>query len=92
MSNPRYEYLTCCVDSTAKAIDAMTDRAREITFRTFASRVNWQPLSHELGYDGRQMKLGDDPYVSFYRSRYMGAPCYYMVWSAIEYIFVPKEG
>lgn len=88
MAKARFKYLTCCVDSTAEAIDDMTDQAREITFRTFASRTEWRPLAERLGYDGRRLTLGNDPFVRFYRSRYKGLPCYYLVWSAIEYVFV----
>jgi hypothetical protein len=84
---PKFQYLTCCVNSTAEAINAMTDTAREITFGTFARHCDWRELASQMGYQRGGLVLSRDWAVSYYRSTYKGRPCYYMVHSCIEYIF-----
>lgn len=88
----RFVYLTCCVDLTDGAeIQEMTDRAREITFKTFAQRCDWKAWARDHSYDigsTRGLHLKDDWHVRYYKSRFRGVPCYYIVHSAIEYIFV----
>lgn len=81
-------YLTCCVNSTAKLIDNMVDMAREITCKTFLRKVNISV--EDFGYvrRGKGLKLQNDWAVRFYKSKYRGEPCYYMVHSAIEFIYV----
>jgi hypothetical protein len=97
----KYQYLTKCIDSDGPSITAMVDRARTITFRTFARNCDWQPIAHQLGYitvPGKGLHLDEDYAVSFHRSRFKDPQrahhefqwvrCYYLRWSAIEYIFV----
>lgn len=81
-------YETCCVESTGKLITDMVERAREIKIATFKRNCDWRPLAERLGYiQGSLPRLEDDYHVRFFKSRFDGRPCYYMVHSAIEYVF-----
>ena len=86
-----YEYETCCVNSTAKLINDMVDQAREITWETFRRHVHWTEVRRVFPFYSYRGVLGhhikDDWHVGFWKSRYSGAPCYYITHSAIEYIF-----
>lgn len=95
-----------CVDLSMDDVPDLndtTDRAREISFRTFARHTDWQDVAKSLGYTignhtyvtsrgdhGRLLTLGRDYHVSFYRSHWRGKPCYYMEHSAIEYVFLQE--
>lgn len=89
----RFTYETCCVDSDGPSIDAMREAAREITLATFRWRCDWRPWAERMGYDRRGLPLSRDWHVAFFKSRYRGRPCFYVVHSAIEHIFTePIEG
>jgi len=84
-------YLTNCVNSTYDAINDMISRSRGITYKTFIKYVDWKELSKRLGYaihPKQGLTLKKDYVPSYYKSVYLGKPCYYIRWSAIEYIFV----
>ncbi len=83
----KFEYLTCCVTSTARLIDSMVESARQITCKTFLARVNIDVEAFGYVRRGAGLKLCDDWAVSFHKSIYNGKPCYYMCHSAIEYIY-----
>lgn len=87
-------YRTCCVNSTASAINAMVDRAREVTYRTFRKHVSAAVMDEwaaNMGYDvgSRRggLRLKADWHVSYHKSVYRGNNCWYIRHSAIEYIF-----
>jgi hypothetical protein len=93
-----YQYLECCIDSTAQHIHAMQDMAKEITFKTLQSHCNKHDMlkfQKNLGYDtGAErggLRMKNDWAVSYYKSIYKGMPCYYINHSRIEYIFVRPE-
>lgn len=93
---------TRCVDGAGPAfvdkLNDMTDRAREITPSTFFKHVKEPVAVAATGADyqigaraipGRfQLRLKDDRCVRFYRSKFEGKPCYYLVWSAVEHVFL----
>ena len=93
----RYLYLTCCVESTAERIDAMKDRAREITRESFCRHVPAAAQAsvwpHYTWGPGRKegLRMKDDWHVAYYKSIYDSQPCLFAVHSAIEYIFVPRR-
>lgn len=87
MQQPKHRYLTCCVNSTAHAIEDMMDQAVEIQCSTFKRRCDWQPTAEALGYGQHGLRLEDDYHIRYFRSRYRGKPAYVLVHSAIEYIF-----
>lgn len=90
----RFSYLTCCVNSTAQLIDGMTESAQPISLATFKRRVDWWDWAESQGYSRTSREgliLAKDWHVAFFKSKYDGRPCYYVVHSAIEYIFVGGE-
>jgi hypothetical protein len=84
-----------CVDlqvsSDVEELEAMVDRARDISFETFARHVDWKPTARLMGYVTEKtesgMRLDGDRCVSFHSSTWRGEPVYYMVHSAIEFVF-----
>jgi hypothetical protein len=93
----RFSYETCCVSSDGQSINDMRDHesCREVTYRTMlrncVALIDW---SVQNGYDRRVnaadshgLTLRNDPYVAYYRSTFRGRRCYYLVWSAIEFIW-----
>jgi len=83
----QYHYIICCVDSTAEKIHRMVDRARSITYETFRKYVDTGEINRQFGYGREWLVLKNDYHVSYHKSFYDGAPCVYMVHSAIEYIY-----
>jgi hypothetical protein len=83
-----YDFATTCVNSTADLIIDMVDRAREVTWRTFARHVP----RHELrAFFPGPPALERDYHVRFYSSRFKGRRCYFLVHSAIEYVWTESE-
>ena len=86
----RYQFITCCINAKAQDIDAMVDKARDVSHATLRRHcqelVEWERI---MGY-GRAagLLLQDDWAVSFHKSTYKGVPCYYIRHSSIEYIWV----
>jgi hypothetical protein len=93
-----YVYLTNCVDhKNGEDINEMTDNAVEINYRTFAAHTNPESLDKVLGEVGLagghktiRGKVMNDWHVQYFRSKFNGNRCYYLVYSGIEYIFVDK--
>ena len=88
-------YLTNCVNSTAEAINVMTDQAVEITYKTFMKHVKREEVARlfpDYEWSGKRygggLHIKNDWHISYYKSVYKGMPCVYMCHSAIEYIFV----
>lgn len=92
--NRLLQFDTTCVNSTGELINAMTERAQEISRRAFLRAVDPRELAdveHALGYDVYTMRGGlrmsKDWHVTYHRSVYDGRPCVYFVHSRIEHIF-----
>lgn len=87
---------TRCVDeytdTHVQRLDEMTSKGREITADSFFRHVDLRTLSKQMGYgygrQARQLRLKKDRCVRFFMSHWRGRRCYYMVWSAIEHVFV----
>ena len=91
-----YRYLCCCTDLTQpldiEGLGQMVQEAKDVSY--------WEMLSHcegmsdwarQHGYvrDCRQgLTLQRDWHVSHHKSTILGEPCYYLRWSAIEFIWV----
>ena len=90
-----YHYATCCIHSTAEAINAMQVKAVEVTYRTFRRRCHGlDAWARQMGYAVAAesgLHLKNDWAICFYRSTYRGRKCYYLVHSAIEYIWVLSQ-
>lgn len=93
-----YTYKLNCTDLTAAEVRHLRhtiDAARPVTFATIAKHCDWQWWAEKHGYVvGKQkgLQLKDDHSVRFFKSTWMGKPCYYIVWSSQEHIFSPMEG
>jgi hypothetical protein len=93
-SRPSFAYATCCVHDAADAIIAMTEQAREVTYQTACRHLkealrDWaEGMGYATAPRERGLRLKGDWHVRYYRSRYRGKPCFYVVHSAIEYVFV----
>jgi len=87
-------YHTNCVNSTASAIQNMVDDSKEISRKTFLKHVDkddLEVLSQDLGYalhHSQGLTMSRDWHIKYYKAEYKGKPCYYFIWSAIEYIFI----
>lgn len=104
MRKHTFYYETNCINSTARKIMDMVDRARQITWKTFSQHVHWKEVRRvfpSYSYQGEEynpdteeltmpMHIKDDWAVGFYKSVYAGRPCYYISHSAIEYIFTEE--
>lgn len=89
-----FHYETCCVESDGPSITAMVDRAREITYRTFrrhCAGVDAWAKAHGYGLRPPELTLKQDWHVAYYKSVYRSRPCYFLVWSAIEFIWTEAE-
>lgn len=91
-----YRYVGNCTDkSTAPHLADMMDQARPITFRTFVKAVGLESIRQIFGdYQwghGKDIRMKNDPYVTYFRSKFKGDPCYYVRHSGIEYIFVEED-
>ena len=78
-----------CVGSDADTVNAIIDRNREITRRTFTRHVDLEDLKlveRSLGYD-KDFRMTQDWHVSYHKSRLDGKPVYYFRHSAIEFVF-----
>ena len=92
-----FVYFTNCISAKGEDIRDMIDHPKQknITRETFLTHVDYKsevaPMEETMGYsivnDGG-LRMANDYMVSYSRSFYKGAPCYYFSWSAIEYIFI----
>lgn len=86
------QYVTCCIHSTADAIRDMIDHERQISYKTALKRIGRNELAKVFpDYDWQRsggLTMKRDWHVGYYRSRYLGRPCYFVRHSAIEYIFM----
>lgn len=91
-----YRYVGRCVELDGQDITEMTEKATKVsrvTFGTNIGRDNYLLISDGLGYSRHHMQgltLAKDYHVGYYRSQYRGKPCYYMVHSLIEHVFVKE--
>ena len=91
-----YVYLCSCVDlsqpTDVDALNQMIQDSKEVTYRTFRRYASGlDQWAKEKGYENRKSQgitLKHDWHVSYFKSSIMGQPCYYLRWSAIEFIWV----
>ena len=84
-------------DADVDDLHEMIEAAVEVTFRTFSRAVaGLAEFADHMGYDvGRartgRLRLANDWHVRYFRSKYKGKRVYFMVHSAIEYVFLARE-
>jgi len=90
MKEKKFSYETSCLESTGHFINSMKENQTPITFETMKRNceglLEW---SRSKGYD-RELPIQNDFHVSYHKSYYRYKPCYYVRWSAIEFIWVKK--
>ncbi len=92
-----FTYAGCCVNADAEAISQMQEQAQEVTYATVRGRLKCalRDWAASMGYvtvpHERGLRLKNDWHVRYYRSRYCGTPCYYIVHSATEYVFTANS-
>lgn len=91
-----YDYETCCTNIQPKDVPALNDMIRDqkaVTYRTMLKRcqgfLNWAE-QHGYTVHGQDLHLKNDWHVGYYKSSFKGRPCYFVRWSAIEYIWVRR--
>ena len=77
------------------AFDRMIEEATEIRYQAFAGQCDqireWG-VDHGYELDARQgLTLKHDHAVCFYRSTYKGERCFFMRWSAIEFVWLARN-
>lgn len=89
-----YVFHTTCIHSTGELINAMTEQAKAVTYRTMMRHCEGMfEFAKELGYNrsrSQGLTLKRDWAVSFHKSFYGSWPCYYFRWSGIEHIWIKE--
>lgn len=88
--NRPYRYETDCTRSDGDSINRMREGAKPVSLSTVLRYCDGvRAWAKKLGY-GRDtgLTLERDWHLSFHKSVYRGLPCYYIVHSAIEHIWV----
>lgn len=92
-----FVYKFCCVDCERKdvpALNKMIEDGKDVSYETFRRRVPAVlKLAKEMGYALHQsggLTIKNDWHVHYAKSRWRGKPCYYLVHSAIEYVFLEE--
>lgn len=96
-TNKPYRFEIDCISSDGDSINEMRgSQAVEVSYDTMLRHCDLISWAREHGYEARKdqgsgITLEGDPYVSYHRSFYQGKPCYYLVWSGIEQVFVLRD-
>jgi len=89
----KQQFHTSCINADGAVINKMKAEAKEITRRTFLNHVNRASLRYVeeccnySAHHTQGLTMAGDKYIAYYKSRYEGIPCSYLVYSGIEYIF-----
>ncbi len=93
-----YQYFKSCVDhapNEVAALMAMIDDETDITLKTMRRHCGGiNEWVTDRGYElnaQRGLTLAGDFCVSYHRSRYNGQRCYFIRWSAIEFIWIEAQ-
>jgi hypothetical protein len=98
LDKEKYSFCTDCTTAeVGDKIEQMVDQSEDISYKKFVEVVGEEVLKEQFpaplydweGMGGLEMK--DDYAVSFNRSVYDGKPAYYVVHSAIEYVFTGES-
>lgn len=89
-----FEFWLSCPQMSYELVHYITDpdRAKKITYKTFARHANLEPLRAEGHPALYRMSAPDNWAISFWKSKLpSGAPIYYFDWSRIEHVFVHRD-
>lgn len=95
-----FTYWKSCPELTDAEVEIqsrMIADAAEVTYETFRQRVGGEDLARWAASKGylrnrlHGVTLKSDWHVAYYRSTWDGRRCYYLVWSAMEFIWLVHE-
>jgi hypothetical protein len=92
----RFYYEAACPDlyDRVEALEAMTETAVESSYdqmvRHCAGLLDWAVDHSYERHPNHGLTLKDDWHVAYYRSTFEGRKCYYLVYSAMEFIWCEK--
>lgn len=83
-----YQFVTSCVSAKGEDIQEMIDNSRPVKWETFYNYIR-PSIVQELfpTYKNSSLNIEDDYAVTVHKSKYRGKRCYYICWSAIEFVF-----
>lgn len=88
-SRPEYFFYGCCVDfeNLLEEHRAMMETAETVDYQEMLANcdglLDW---ATGVGYD-EDLPLEEDKYIGFYKSTFGGTACYYVSWSAFEFVW-----
>jgi len=78
-------------EQESEVMDQMDDDKESVDYEEFAENVEHGDVVEQLGYSD-DLPLSEDWHVGFYKSLYGGLPCYLLVHSECDFIFLrPKD-
>lgn len=92
-----YVYLTNCTQCgrTVGALKHMIETAEEADYEEMLEHciglLEWSQGACYDPYCDEGQSLEDDNYVTYHKSTYLGQDCYFLQWSAIEFIWVKED-
>jgi len=84
----KYIYETNCVNSNYEDITNMVDNSKEIKYSTFIKHVSIKDIYEVLPMYQKEFPIKKDYHVRYFKSKFQGKKCYFIIQSAIEYIFI----
>ena len=92
-----YRYEASCpelgerVDALNAMIEAQVETTYSAMLRNCAGMMEWADRIGYERYPAQGLTLKNDWHVGYYRSEFEGKPCYFLRWSAMEFIWVKEE-
>jgi hypothetical protein len=92
-----FQYIgNCTNEHMAPFLEAMMDNAVEISYTKLVKAVGVVNLAqtfpdYNWGKKPGDLRLRNDPYVTYYKSTFRDCPCFYVRQSGVEFVFVPEN-
>lgn len=89
----QYHYIGNNTKLPADLIEGMTENAKETSFNALYSKVGSNELRavfpfYSWSRSKKVLAMHQDKHLRYYRSRYRQQKCYFVVHSAVKYVFV----
>jgi len=93
-----HEWIGDCTCLDGESVNEMRDEPENITLEQFLEEldceeynlVDWARERKYSGVLSGWFPLAKDPHVAYYKSKYEGTPCLYLVWSCFENVWIEK--
>lgn len=94
-----FVYFQCCADFFSGDVDLLQDlvdgECEDVDLEEFREQCSGlDEWACGMGYADRKedgVVLADDYYVRYHKGTYDGRECYFLVHSAVEFIWLPRE-